>query len=73
LSLARKIGEICVAKLIGSPPLSMSGTSTGKIKSYLQPERNSENKTRIRKMLRLFIIYIFKFNIKSFSSEKEKL
>jgi hypothetical protein len=63
------MGRTCVEKLTSSPPGFTTGTSTGNTKSYLQPFRNSDNKTKIRNMLCFFIIFILKVDTKKgFSS-----
>jgi hypothetical protein len=55
------MGAICVENL--TDPV-IGGTSTGKMKSYLQPVSNNETKARIRYVVRLFMIFIFKINTK---------
>jgi hypothetical protein len=59
-----KMGATCAEKLIGLPLLLVGGASSGIIKSYLQPFISNENKIEIRNIVRFFIVYIFRVNIK---------
>jgi hypothetical protein len=54
-----KIGATCVTKLMGLPPLSITGTSTGTTKSYLQPPMNNENIIKTRNRIFFFIVFNF--------------
>jgi len=58
-----------VEKLTGGVPGGTTGTTGGKMKSYLQLFRNNDDKTKIRNILYFLIIFILKVNTKKgFSS-----